>query len=168
MTDAPHGLIVSVNLSETKGVSKHPVAVAEFQIDRGVVGDAHAGPGDRQVSLLAEEAIERMRHVFSERLEAGKSGCPADGVVLAPGAFAENVTTRGLDLPRLPIGTRLTLGPEVVLEVTRIGKDCHSHCEIFRKLGSCVMPKEGVFAKVVHGGRAKPGDSVIVERRENR
>lgn len=129
--------ILSINVSENKGEKKHPVEEAEVRENHGIPGDAHAGPWHRQISLLADEDIEVMR---------GK------GIVLQYGDFAENITTRGIDLCSLPVGTRLVLG-DVVTEVTQIGKECHSRCAIFDAVGECVMPKKGIFVRVLQGGR---------------
>ena len=136
------GTIISLNISKEKGVNKEPVAHAELRVDHGMVGDAHAGDWHRQVSLLAEESIDFMRN---------------KGLELEPGAFAENITTEGLDLAHLPIGTRLGNG-EVVLEVTQIGKKCHHGCAIFKQVGDCIMPREGIFAKVITPGTLRRGD----------
>jgi MOSC domain-containing protein YiiM len=128
--------ILSINVSERKGVQKTPVDKAVLRPDHGIEGDAHAGPWHRQVSLLANEDIETMR---------GK------GVEIRCGDFAENITTEGIELAALPIGTRLHLG-EVVLEVTQIGKECHQGCAIYQAVGDCVMPRQGIFTKVIRGG----------------
>lgn len=130
------GKIVSINISRTKGCSKEPVASIELRPDHGLVGDAHAGDWHRQVSLLAIESIEKMT---------------AKGLNLAPGSFAENITTRGIDLVALPVGTRLVSG-EVEMEISQIGKKCHAKCQIFTQVGDCIMPREGVFAKVIIAG----------------
>jgi len=114
----------------------------------GIEGDAHAGPWHRMVSLLAEESVDKMR---------------AAGLDVGPGAFAENLTTRGLDLLALPLGTRLRVGAHVVLELTQHGKECHSRCAIYYEAGDCVMPREGVFAQVVAGGEIRTGDEIAVE-----
>ncbi|WP_449244256.1 MOSC domain-containing protein [Desulfobacca acetoxidans] len=137
--------IVAVSLSRTKGVKKDNVAEAKALVGFGLEGDAHGGAWHRQVSLLALESIEKMR---------GK------GMELQPGDFAENLTTEGIDLPNLPVGTRLKIGPEVEMEVTQIGKTCHDGCAIKKRLGECVMPTEGIFAKVLHGGVVRPGDAI--------
>ncbi len=129
-------LILSINVSESKGAQKTPVEEAVFRPDHGIEGDAHAGPWHRQVSLLANEDVETMR---------GK------GVEIGFGDFAENITTEGIELATLPIGTRLHLG-EVVLEVTQIGKECHHGCAIYQAVGDCVMPRQGIFTKVIQGG----------------
>lgn len=135
--------IVSLNTSEEKGGPKSPVRRVTLRKDHGLEGDAHAGGWHRQVSLLAVEDIERMR----ERLPS-----------LEPGDFAENVTTRGIDLASLPVGTILSIG-EAVLEVTQIGKACHRGCAILEKTGECVMPKRGVFARVLKGGEITNEDT---------
>ena len=128
--------VLSINISDRKGVQKKPVEEAVLHPRHGIEGDAHAGDWHRQVSLLADEDIQTMR---------GK------GVEIHFGDFAENITTRGVDLAALPIGTRVHLG-EVLLEVTQIGKKCHHDCAIYQALGECVMPKRGIFAKVIQGG----------------
>lgn len=142
------GEVVAVCISENKGERKTLVPQVELRVDHGIVGDAHAGDWHRQVSLLAEESIEKMRRL---------------GLSVTAGAFAENITTRGLDLVSLPVGTRLHLG-ETLVEVTQIGKECHTRCAIYYQAGDCVMPKEGIFAKVLRGGMVKPGDAVSVEQ----
>jgi MOSC domain-containing protein YiiM len=134
--------LVSLNVSKMKGTRKHPVPELVLVAGSGVEGDAHAGPGDRQVSLLAMEDIEEAR---------------AAGADLVPGSFAENLTTRGVDLPSLPIGTRLAIGG-ALLEVSKIGKECHRGCEIRALTGDCVMPRRGIFAKVIVGGRVRRED----------
>jgi len=136
--------VVAVCISEKKGERKTPVAAVELRENHGIVGDAHAGDWHRQVSLLAQESIDKMR---------------ALGLDVASGAFAENITTSGIDLVALPIGRRLRVGA-TVLEVTQIGKECHTRCAIFYQAGDCVMPKEGIFARVITGGTVRPGDSV--------
>jgi len=136
--------VVAVCISEKKGERKTPVAAVELRENHGIVGDAHAGDWHRQVSLLAQESIDKMR---------------ALGLDVASGAFAENITTSGIDLVALPIGSRLRVGA-TELEVTQIGKECHTRCAIFYQAGDCVMPKEGIFARVITGGTVRPGDSV--------
>jgi MOSC domain-containing protein YiiM len=144
--------VVAVCSSLKKGTKKHPVAEGFFKEDHGLVGDAHAAyMPNRQVSLLAMESIGKMQN---------------RGLDLVPGDFAENITTEGIDLYHLPVGTSLSVGDKVILEVTQIGKECHTACAIRRKVGDCIMPAEGVFARVVRGGVVKPGDSV--ETRERR
>lgn len=139
--------IISVNVSEEKGVRKTPVETVDLEVGVGVRGDAHRGAWHRQVSLLAEESIAKMI---------------AQGLEVGPGDFAENLTTRGLELHTLPLGTRLRAGEGVVLEVTQIGKKCHAGCAIKQLSGECIMPLEGIFAKVVSGGRVRPGDPLRV------
>jgi MOSC domain-containing protein YiiM len=138
------GQVVAVCISENKGERKTPVQAVELRVNHGIVGDAHAGDWHRQVSLLASESIDKMR----------KLGLDVDS-----GDFAENITTSGIELVTLPIGTRLQVG-ETLLEVTQIGKECHTRCAIFYQAGDCVMPKEGIFAKVITGGTVRPGDEV--------
>lgn len=128
--------IVSLNISQKKGEVKKPVSQLIVRENHGIVGDAHAGDWHRQVSLLAMEDIEHMQKKLS---------------TIGPGDFAENITTRGIDLPRLPIGTQLTLG-DVTLEVTQIGKTCHKGCAVMQQTGDCIMPRNGIFAKVIKGG----------------
>jgi len=141
------GAIVAVNRSRQKGTRKEDIGEGILLAGFGLEGDAHAGPWHRQVSLLAEESIAKMRN---QKIELGF------------GDFAENLTTRGLDLPQLPVGTRLEVGAEVLLEVTQIGKECHQSCEIRRLVGDCVMPREGIFASVLSGGAVKAGDPIRV------
>ena len=138
--------VVSVNISERKGTVKREVPEIQLRRRHGILGDAHAGDWHRQISLLAEESVDKMRSLLPE---------------LQPGAFAENINTRGLDLKSLPIGTRLRLG-ETVVEVTQIGKECHNDCAIKKATGKCVMPTEGVFAVVVEEGIVRKGDSIEI------
>ena len=140
------GRVVSVNVSARTGEKKQPQAHVELVPEHGVRGDAHAGDWHRQVSLLAMESIQKMRD------------CGAD---VGPGAFAENVTTEGLVVHELPVGTRLRLG-DSLCEVTQIGKVCHDRCAIFNQVGDCVMPREGIFVRVLEGGTLRPGDTVEV------
>jgi MOSC domain-containing protein YiiM len=136
--------VLAVCISENKGERKKPVEAVELRENHGIIGDAHAGDWHRQVSLLAQESIDKMR---------------ALGLDVNAGDFAENITTSGIDLVSLPIGTRLQIG-ETLLEVTQIGKECHTRCAIFYQAGDCVMPKEGIFARVITGGTIRPGNSV--------
>lgn len=138
--------IVAVCISKNKGERKTPVEQVELLENHGIVGDAHAGDWHRQVSLLAQESINKMR---------------AAGLDVENGDFAENITTVGIDLPKLPIGAQLQIG-EVLLEITQIGKECHTRCAIYHQAGDCVMPKEGVFARVLSPGRLRPGDQIIL------
>jgi len=170
MTSGNHavGRVVSVNVSSRKGVAKKPVPQAELQPEHGLVGDAHSGPGIRQVSLLALESIEKQRRVFAERQANGEleRRCAKGYDVvanLAPGSFAENLTIQGLPLAQLPLGTQLQVGDGVVLEISKIGKECHTGCAIFQLLGDCVMPREGVFARVIVGGTVRQGDEVTID-----
>ena len=159
------GAVLSVNVSPGKHTAKTPAPSAELVAGLGVLGDAHNGPGIRQVSLLALESIERQARMFRERMRdtnedlrcAKAHGHEQD---LKPGDFAENITTSGLNLPALPIGTRLHVGERVVLRVSKIGKECHRHCAIYQAIGDCVMPREGIFAVVEQGGTVRPGDSI--------
>lgn len=139
--------IVSINISKRKGEPKVPVPQAQVRENYGLEGDVHAGPWHRQVSLLAQESIDRM-------IALGASD-------LTPGDFAENITTQGITLHTLPVGTRLRLGT-CEAEVTQIGKQCHQHCAIFQKLGTCIMPREGIFVRILKGGELHPGDSVDI------
>ena len=158
------GKVVSVNISRRKGAQKTAIPEARFVPGRGMAGDVHAGPGNRQISLLALESIEAQKEFFEKKRAAGKlPKCPKSGDLLHPGAFAENVTTQGVDLAALPLGTRLFVGDDVVLEISKIGKECHKHCIIYKMLGDCIMPREGVFAKVIQGGIVKPGDEVRID-----
>ena len=140
------GLIVAVSVSDRKGVMKHNVPSALLQVDHGLMGDAHAGSG-RQVSLLALESIHKM---------------VALGAKVSPGDFAENLTVQGVSVMHLPVGTRLKVGPEAELIVTQIGKACHKGCAIREQVGDCVMPREGIFARVLKEGVVKPGDVIEV------
>lgn len=142
--------VVSINLSEKKTVRKTPGTTGTLVENRGFDGDAHAGDWHRQVSLLAEESIAKMQ---------------AKGLDVDAGDFAENITTRGIDLVSLPVGTRIRVG-EALLEVTQIGKECHTKCAIYYQAGDCVMPKEGIFATVVEGGPVSTGDTVSVVEAE--
>jgi MOSC domain-containing protein YiiM len=142
------GTVKAVCISANKGERKKPVESVELRENHGIVGDGHAGDWHRQVSLLAQESIDKMR---------------ALGLDVDSGDFAENITTSGIELVSLPIGTRLQVG-KTLLEVTQIGKECHTRCAIFYQAGDCVMPKEGIFAKVITGGTIRPGNEVeIVE-----
>ena len=138
--------VVAVCISEQKGTQKHEVPEIQLKIDHGIVGDAHAGNWHRQVSLLAQESVEKMKAVFPD---------------IPVGAFAENILTEGLTLYTLPVGTRLRIG-EVLLEVTQIGKECHAHCAIRQQVGDCVMPREGIFAIVLEEGTIRSGDTITV------
>jgi MOSC domain-containing protein YiiM len=139
--------ILAVCASESKGTRKKPVPENLVEVNSGLSSDAHAGSDThRQVSLLAVESINRMRGA---------------GFDLKPGDFAENLTTEGIDLSSLPVGMKLRIGREIVLEITQIGKKCHTGCDIFKQAGICIMPKEGIFARVLQGGVVKAGDELI-------
>ena len=137
--------VIAVCISENKGERKKPVAEVELRENHGIIGDGHAGDWHRQVSLLAQESIDKMR---------------AMGLDVNAGDFAENITTSGIDLVVLPIGSRLQVG-QTLLEVTQIGKECHTRCAIYYQAGDCVMPKEGIFVRVISGGIIRPGDEVL-------
>lgn len=141
------GTVVAVCRSDHKGERKKNYGAGLLVTGHGLRDDAHAGSWHRQVSLLALESIEKMRQ---------------KGLTVNPGDFAENITTQGISLVDLPAGTRLQLGDEVLLEVTQIGKVCHNRCAIYDQAGDCVMPREGIFAKVLSGGSVKKGDSITV------
>ena len=136
--------VLNVCVSQTKGVQKTPVDSVTVKVEHGIDGDAHAGEWHRQVSLLADESAQKMRD---------------KGLPIGPGDFGENVLTEGIVLTALPVGTVIRIG-ETVLEVTQIGKECHERCPIYYKAGDCVMPREGIFAKVIEGGVIKPGDPI--------
>ena len=144
--------VVSVNISERKGAVKVPVPEIQLRLRHGIVGDAHAGDWHRQISLLAEESVDKLRPLLP---------------TLEPGVFAENINTRGIDLKNLPVGTHLQIG-ETEVEVTQIGKECHNDCVIRKATGTCVMPTEGIFAVVVREGTVRPGDQVTIISEEER
>jgi len=138
--------IIAVCSSKKKGTRKEDVKEGYIHQNYGLAGDAHADCySHRQVSLMAIESINRMRD---------------RGFDVGPGDFAENLTTEGIDIVHLPVGTEVSVGKEVVLEVTQIGKECHTKCAIYRLLGQCIMPEEGVFAKVIRGGLVRAGDEI--------
>lgn len=141
------GTIVAVCASQAKGERKIDIGQGVLQSGYGLAGDAHGGDWHRQVSLLAMESIDKMR---------------AAGLDVGPGDFAENLTTRGVDLPSLPVGTRLRIGADALLEITQIGKVCHDRCAIYFQAGDCVMPREGVFAVVLKSGPVKTDDPVEI------
>lgn len=141
------GKIISVNISADKGEKKHNVGTCTLQVGHGLTDDAHAGPWHRQVSLLAAESIKKIRDM---------------GLEVNAGDFAENLTTEGIDLPALPVGTELRIGDGIRMKITQIGKECHQRCNIFYQVGDCVMPREGIFAEVLSGGEVKVGDEVEV------
>ena len=144
------GKVIAVCTSDHKGLQKHDVNTAHFSAEWGIDGDAHAGSWHRQVSLLSADKIE----AFNKR-----------GANVIPGAFGENLVVEGFDFRALPVGTLLRCG-DVLLEMTQIGKECHSHCEIYKKMGECIMPREGVFARVIEPGSISVGDEMSIEKRE--
>ena len=149
-----NGKIVALCISEARGTVKHAVPEVKLIKDFGIEGDAHAGHWHRQVSLLSAEQVAN----FNERIVESKAGIePA-----ISGTFGENILVSGIDLRNLPVGTLLKAG-EVVLKLSQIGKECHSHCQIFQRVGDCIMPREGVFATVEHAGSLKPGMEITVE-----
>lgn len=141
------GRINAISVSKEKGSRKVNVPEAQLKADFGIIGDAHAGSWHRQISLLAVESIEKM---------------VAKGANISPGNFAENITTEGIDLFALEVGNTLKLGKDIELEITQIGKQCHGKCEIFKQVGDCIMPQEGIFAKVIKPGKINVGDAIEV------
>jgi MOSC domain-containing protein YiiM len=140
------GRVEAICISRKKGATKKPVDRARFIVDWGIDGDAHAGEGDRQVSLLAGERIDQVRTVLPD---------------LEEGAFAENIIARHIQLSGIKVGDRLGLGDTVLLEITQIGKECHdSGCPIMKATGDCIMPREGLFARVLRGGMVRKGDAL--------
>ncbi|UCF00524.1 MAG: MOSC domain-containing protein [Planctomycetota bacterium] len=144
---ANKGRIKAISVSKQKGTRKVNVPEAQLRADFGIIGDAHAGKWHRQISLLAVESINRM----VER-----------GAKVSPGDFAENITTEGMDLLNLSIGDKLKVGESAQLEITQFGKKCHDRCEIFKRVGDCIMPREGVFTKVIKAGSVSVGDAIEV------
>lgn len=141
------GTIKGICISHIRGIQKSEVAEADLKVDWGIVGDAHAGNWHRQVSLLSYEKIQE----FKEK-----------GAEIVSGAFGENLIVEGYDLGNLPVGSRFRVGDEVELEITQIGKECHSHCEIYKAMGDCIMPREGGFAKVIKSGHITQGDTITL------
>lgn len=144
---ATKGRIRAISVSEKKGTQKVNVPEAELRIDHGIVGDAHAGNWDRQISLLEIENIDIMI---------------AQGAKVKPGDFAENITTERIDLSELKIGDKLKIGAEVEIKITKFGKQCHGRCIIYEQIGDCIMPRKGVFASVSRGGEIRVGDDIEV------
>ena len=144
------GKVIAVCVSQQKGTQKQNVGSARFVADWGIEGDAHAGKWHRQVSLLSHEQVEAFR---------------ARGASVEHGAFGENLVVEGFDFKALPIGTRFQCG-DVGLELTQIGKQCHAHCEIYQVMGDCIMPREGVFARVLRGGTISAGDQLTILEEE--
>jgi MOSC domain-containing protein YiiM len=145
MNGPQRGKVLAVNISEDKGTKKTNIHSCAVVKDFGLKGDAHAGPWHRQVSLLANESIQKMKDL---------------GLKVGYGDFAENITTEGVDLVHLPIGTEIRIGQSTVLRVTQIGKVCHDRCAIYYQAGDCIMPKEGIFAEVINEGEVKVGDDI--------
>jgi MOSC domain-containing protein YiiM len=145
---AKKGRIAAVSVSEKKGTKKKNTSSVELKENFGITGDAHAGGDHRQVSLLAKESIEKIRN---------------KGLKVGPGDFAENITTEGIDLTSLRPGAKVSIGENTLLEVTQLGKECYARCNIYYQAGDCVMPKEGIFAKVLKGGVIRPGDDICIE-----
>ena len=139
--------VITVSISKKKGTRKGNIPEGLLIENHGLKDDAHAGDWHRQVSLLAIESIEKIRE---------------KGLDVGPGDFAENITTTGIDLVNLPIGTKFRVGAEALMEVTQIGKECHSRCAIYYQAGDCVMPREGIFARVLKGGAIKQHDPIIL------
>ena len=139
------GKVKGICISEKRGTQKIPVQEAQLVEDWGIAGDAHAGKWHRQVSLLSWEKIEEFK---------------AKGASVEQGAFGENVIVEGYDLKKLPVGTKFRTSEGCVLELTQIGKQCHAHCEIYKAVGDCIMPREGVFTRVLRGGNLKVGDEI--------
>ncbi len=140
------GRILAVSVSRRKGIKKTNVEEALLIPDHGLEGDAHAGKWHRQVSLLDMQSIRKIKDA---------------GVDVSPGDFAENLTTEGVRLWEIPVGTRLKIGPQAEAEVTQIGKECHAKCAIFKQVGDCVMPREGIFVRILAPGRIRPGDRIL-------
>ncbi len=141
------GIVKAINISEKKGTIKKPIECGKFIENFGLEGDAHGGNWHRQVSLLAQESIDIMIKQGVKGLDAGK--------------FAENITTEGISLHTLPVGTKLKIG-ETIQEVTQIGKKCHTGCEISKQVGSCIMPTQGIFTIILEGGNVQAGDTIEV------
>lgn len=141
--------IEALCIGKKKGIPKSAIDQATFQVGFGIVNDAHGGDWHRQISLLAGESIDKVKEILPQ---------------LTHGAFAENIITRGVDLQSIKVGDRLQFGTEILVEITQIGKECHdAGCAIKKATGDCIMPREGIFAKVLQGGEAKPGDLIMVK-----
>ncbi len=145
------GKVVAVCRSVKKGTVKKEINKGKIIEGFGLDGDAHGGDWHRQISLLAKESIEKFKNKVKENYE------------LNFGDFAENITTQGVKLHDHPVGSKIEIGKKVVLEITQIGKECHHDCEIYQEIGNCIMPKEGIFAKVLNGGEIEVGDSVVIK-----
>jgi MOSC domain-containing protein YiiM len=147
------GKIFSINTSDAKGVPKVPVDRGMLVVNHGLDGDAHAGAELREVSLLSIESIRTQKECARVK---------SKNIALKEGDFAENITTEGVDLSLLKLGSTIRAGEEAVLKVTKIGKECHKYCQVYDRIGSCIMPKQGIFATVINGGTIKKGDSIAV------
>jgi MOSC domain-containing protein YiiM len=147
ITPKETGEIIAVSISHKKGVKKTNISSGKLIENHGLKDDAHAGDWHRQISLLARESIAKIRE---------------KGLDVIPGDFAENITTEGIRLWEMPVGTRMKLGDQVIAEVTQIGKECHDRCAIFHQVGDCIMPREGIFVKILETGEVKPGDIIQV------
>ncbi|MHC4423763.1 MAG: MOSC domain-containing protein [Planctomycetota bacterium] len=139
------GAIKAISVSDERGIQKVNIPEAELKTNFGIIGDAHAADWHRQISLLAIESIDKM---------------VAMGAKVSPGDFAENITTEGIDLSKLSVGDRLRFGQSVELEITQLGKECHNRCAIYEQVGDCIMPREGIFAKVIKAGSIKVGNII--------
>lgn len=152
------GKVYSINISSRRGIAKTSVKSCTVRKDFGIMGDAHSGKGKRQVSILSWESIKKMNN------------CPKiknkdNTITLGPGSFAENITATGLDLNSVKIDDHIKIGNNVILRITKIGKECHRYCSIYVKIGDCIMPREGIFSEVINGGRIKIGDKIkVVEK----
>ena len=149
------GIVFSINQSKAKGVPKLPVKEGHLKEGWGLLGDVHSGKWHRQVSLLSWESIN------------SQNRCPkikkSENERLKPGDFAENITTEGLDLTKLRVGDKIEIEGKIKLKVTQIGKECHVRCEIYKRVGKCIMPKEGIFTEVLKGGKVKVGDEIRID-----
>lgn len=153
---ASKGRIVSINTSTKKGIGKTPVSAGKLVENWGLAGDVHAQEGTRQISLLALESIQKQKACPKINVPAANN--------LKPGDFAENITTAGIEASALAVGQKIKIGSQALIEITKIGKECHRYCSIYYKIGDCIMPREGIFAKVLSGGEIKVGDYLEVVR----
>ncbi len=147
MKEQSKGVVAAVSVAAERGMKKRNVPFAVLKKDHGIIGDAHAGDWHRQVSLLAMESVEKMRQ---------------KGFDVHPGDFAENINVKGLDLLRIKVGQKVRIGEDILLEISQIGKECHERCRIYYQAGDCIMPREGLFAKVISGGRIRVGDEIEI------
>lgn len=149
------GSVYSINISKRHGIAKTPVKSCAVKKDFGILGDAHSGKGKRQVSILSWESIKKINNCPKIKNKDNTGN-------LGPGSFAENITTIGLDLNLVKIGDLIKMGSNVILRITKIGKECHRYCSIYLQIGDCIMPREGIFSEVITGGQVKTGDEVKV------